>query len=49
MGTVLLGEIDGGNTLNIENPVQEPTKPKTKVSIGLSLNYVFYFYYYIHI
>ena len=28
-------KLDEGHTLNVKQPVQEPTKPKTKISIGL--------------
>ena len=28
-------KIDEGNTLNVKQPLQESTKPKTKISIGL--------------
>ena len=31
-------KIDQGNTLNIKNPVEPSTKPRTKVGIGLQLN-----------
>ena len=27
-------KLDEGNTLNVKQPVQESTKPKTKISIG---------------
>ena len=32
---MLLGKIDEGSTLNVENPAEPSTKLKTKVSIGL--------------
>ena len=28
-------KLDEGNTLNVKQPVQEPTKPKTQISTGL--------------
>ena len=28
-------KIDEGNTLNVKQPLQESSKPKTKISIGL--------------
>ena len=32
---VIREKLDEGNTLNVKQPVQESTKPKTKVSIGI--------------
>ena len=32
---VIREKLDEGNTMTVQQPVQETTKPKTKVSIGL--------------